>query len=91
MIKTYAAVAMAGLLLSGCAQDAGPKETSGALIGGLAGGLLGNTVGHGQGRAAATGLGAHICSSCRAISAPNTGWLMAEVPKWLLIPCALEA
>ena len=60
MIKTYAAVAMAGFMLAGCAQDAGPKETSGALIGGLAGGLLGNTMGHGKGRAAATVLGAAL-------------------------------
>lgn len=58
MIKTYAAVAMASLMLAGCAQDSGPKETSGALIGGLAGGLLGNTVG--KGRAAATILGAAL-------------------------------
>lgn len=60
MIKTYAAVAMASFMLAGCAQDAGPKETSGALIGGLAGGLLGNTMGHGKGRAAATVLGAAL-------------------------------
>jgi len=58
MIKTYAAVAMAGLVLAGCAQDSGPKETSGAVIGGLAGGLLGNTIG--KGRAAATILGAAL-------------------------------
>jgi surface antigen len=60
MIKTYAAVAMASLVLAGCAQDSGPKETSGALIGGVAGGLLGNTIGHGKGRAAATILGAAL-------------------------------
>jgi surface antigen len=60
MIKTYAAAAMASLMLAGCAQDSGPKETSGALIGGLAGGLLGNTIGHGNGRAAATVLGAAL-------------------------------
>ena len=60
MIKTYAAVAMASLALAGCAQDSGPKETSGAVIGGIAGGLLGNTIGHGKGRAAATILGAAL-------------------------------
>jgi surface antigen len=60
MIKTYAAVAMASLVLAGCAQDSGPKETSGAIIGGVAGGLLGNTIGHGKGRAAATILGAAL-------------------------------
>lgn len=60
MIKIYAAVAMAGLMLSACAPDSGPKETSGALLGGLAGGLLGNTIGHGKGRAAATILGAAL-------------------------------
>ena len=58
MIKTYAAVAMAGLVLAGCAEDSGPKETSGALIGGIAGGLIGNTIG--EGRAAATILGAAL-------------------------------
>ena len=40
MIKTYAAVAMASLVLAGCAQDSGPKETSGALLGGLLGATL---------------------------------------------------
>jgi surface antigen len=60
MIRTYAAVAMTGLMLAGCAADSGPKETSGAVIGGVAGGLLGNTVGHGNGRAAATILGAAL-------------------------------
>ena len=58
MIKTYAVVALAGLVLAGCAADSGPKETSGALIGGVAGGLLGNTIG--KGRAAATILGAAL-------------------------------
>ena len=60
MLKTYAAVAMAGLLLAGCADDSGPKESSGALLGGIAGGLLGNSIGHGKGRAAATILGAAL-------------------------------
>lgn len=59
-ITSYAAVAMAGLILAGCAENSGPKETSGALIGGLAGGLLGNTIGHGNGRVAATVLGAAL-------------------------------
>jgi len=35
-------------LLSGCAADSGPNETSGAVIGGVAGGLLGSTVGDGR-------------------------------------------
>lgn len=60
MIKTYAAVAMTGLMLAGCAQDSGPKETSGAVIGGVAGGLLGSTVGDGKGQVAATVLGAAL-------------------------------
>jgi surface antigen len=60
MTKTYAAVAMAGLVLAGCSQDSGPKETSGAIIGGVAGSLIGNTIGHGNGRAAATILGAAL-------------------------------
>ena len=57
--KSIAIVAVAGLLMAGCA-DSGPKETGGAVIGGVAGGLLGNTIGHGGGRAAATILGAAV-------------------------------
>lgn len=52
--------AAASLFLAGCSADSGPKETSGAVIGGVAGGLLGNTIGQGNGRAAATIIGAAL-------------------------------
>ena len=58
--KSVAIIAVTGLLLAGCASDAGPKQTGGAVVGGVAGGLLGNTIGHGKGRAAATILGAAL-------------------------------
>lgn len=58
--KTIGAMTIIAVLLAGCAADSGPKETSGALIGGVAGGLLGNTIGHGNGRAAATIFGAAL-------------------------------
>ena len=58
--KSVVLVAAAGFLLAGCAADAGPKQTGGAVVGGVAGGLLGNTIGHGKGRAAATILGAAL-------------------------------
>jgi len=57
--KSLAIIAVSGMLLGACA-DSGPKETSGALIGGVAGGLLGNAIGHGDGRAATTGFGAAL-------------------------------
>lgn len=59
-VKSIIIIATAGLMLAGCSADSGPKETSGALIGGVAGGLLGNTIGHGDGRAAATIFGAAL-------------------------------
>ena len=55
--KSIAAITFSSILLLGCAMDAGPKEQSGAVLGGLAGGLIGNSVGQGNGRAAATVLG----------------------------------
>jgi surface antigen len=58
--KILVPLSVMGLLLSGCAEDAGPKETTGAVAGGVIGGLLGNTIGHGNGRAAATILGAAL-------------------------------
>jgi surface antigen len=53
-------LAVPAMLLAGCSVDSGPKETSGAVIGGVAGGLLGSTVGHGNSRVAATMLGAAL-------------------------------
>jgi surface antigen len=47
-------------LKTGCTADSGPKETSGAVIGGVTGGLLGSTVGDGNSRVAATVLGAAL-------------------------------
>jgi surface antigen len=58
--RSIAIIALGGILLAGCSADSGPRETSGALIGGVAGGLLGNTIGHGAGRAAATIFGAAL-------------------------------
>jgi len=50
-----AAVAVA--LLAGCAQDAGPKQTGGAILGGIGGGIAGAQFGHGSGKLAATAIG----------------------------------
>jgi surface antigen len=59
-IQNIAVLIVSGGLVAGCAADAGPKETSGALIGGVAGGLLGSTVGDGRTQVAATVLGAAL-------------------------------
>ena len=59
-IRTTIIAAVASALLAGCSADGGPKETSGAIIGGVAGGLIGNTIGEGNGRAAATIVGAAL-------------------------------
>ncbi|MSP81368.1 MAG: glycine zipper 2TM domain-containing protein [Alphaproteobacteria bacterium] len=42
-----------GLALGACANDTGPKETLGTLIGAGVGGLLGSTIGSGSGQLAA--------------------------------------
>lgn len=55
--KAIPMIGLASILLAGCAMDAGPKEQSGAVLGGVAGGLIGNSLGHGSDRAAATVLG----------------------------------
>lgn len=56
--KTIAVSLMtATLALGGCAQDAGQKETGGALVGAALGGLLGSQFGKGDGRLAATAIG----------------------------------
>ena len=52
-----AAVLIAALTISGCAQNAGQKETGGAVLGAILGGLLGSQFGKGDGRLAATALG----------------------------------
>jgi surface antigen len=56
--KFFAATALtAALAISGCANDAGPNQTGGALMGAALGGLLGSQFGHGDGRLAMTALG----------------------------------
>jgi surface antigen len=56
--KAVIAVTVASTLaLSGCANDAGPNQTGGALIGAGLGGLLGSQFGRGEGRLAMTALG----------------------------------
>lgn len=52
-----AALIASTLALSGCANDAGPNQTGGALIGAGLGGLLGSQFGRGDGRLAATAIG----------------------------------
>ena len=59
-VKGVAIIAVVGMLLAGCAADSGPRETSGALLGGVAGGLVGNAVGRGDGRVATTLVGAAL-------------------------------
>jgi surface antigen len=57
--KFFAVAALAGTLaLTGCASDAGPNQTGGALLGAGLGALVGSQFGHGDGRAAMTALGA---------------------------------
>lgn len=50
--------AVAGLLLSGCADPTSQREASGTVLGGLIGGVLGSQVGKGKGRLVATAVGA---------------------------------
>lgn len=46
------------LSLAACAENAGPKEQGGTVVGAVAGGLLGSTIGRGSGKALAIGVGA---------------------------------
>ena len=48
---------VAALTMTGCANDAGPNQTGGALVGAALGGLLGSQFGRGDGRLAMTALG----------------------------------
>lgn len=63
-VRFAAAAAIATtLLLAACSPDAGPRESSGAVIGGLSGGVLGNIAGQGLGgggRLATTAFGAAL-------------------------------
>jgi len=59
MLTKIGAVALAGLLLAGCAETGfGPKEGAGTLIGAGAGALAGSAIGGGKGQLAATAVGA---------------------------------
>lgn len=52
-----AALLIAALAAGGCAQNAGQKESGGAVLGAVLGGLLGSQFGKGDGKLAATALG----------------------------------
>ena len=52
------AVLIVSLGLVACAQDAGPKQQGGTVVGAVAGGLLGSTIGKGRGQVAAIAIGA---------------------------------
>ena len=56
--KFFTVAAIAGTLVTaGCASDAGPNQTGGALLGAGLGALVGSQFGHGDGRIAATAIG----------------------------------
>ena len=56
--KFCTVAAIAGTLVTaGCASDAGPNQTGGALLGAGLGALVGSQFGHGDGRLAATAIG----------------------------------
>jgi surface antigen len=58
MIKTQAlSVALIVGVLSGCANDYGPKQTGGAVLGGVGGAVAGAQFGKGTGNIAMTALG----------------------------------
>ncbi|HKK30588.1 MAG TPA: RT0821/Lpp0805 family surface protein [Alphaproteobacteria bacterium] len=60
--KSIVGLVLATLLLAGCAQQPGPKESVGTLGGAVLGGLLGSQIGGGTGRLWATGAGAVLGS-----------------------------
>jgi surface antigen len=55
--KIIAPVALSASLLAACANDYGPKQGGGTLLGGIGGGLAGAQFGHGSGKLAATAIG----------------------------------
>lgn len=57
LAKKILPIALAAGLLAGCAEPAGPKQTTGAVIGGVAGGLAGSLIGSGRGNMAAIAAG----------------------------------
>ena len=52
-----ALIVMGALFLGGCAQNAGQRESGGAVLGAVLGGLLGSQFGKGDGKLATTALG----------------------------------
>ena len=57
LIRKIIPVLLAASLVSACAGQLGPKETSGTLIGGLGGAVVGAQMGHGSGRLLAVAAG----------------------------------
>jgi len=55
--KALAPLAAAAIILAGCTDDAGQKETAGTVLGGVAGAVLGSQVGGGSGRIVAVAVG----------------------------------
>jgi len=53
----FAIVLAATFALAACAEQTGPKQAGGGLIGAALGGLAGSQIGHGTGRLAAVGAG----------------------------------
>lgn len=56
-LAKFALVAILAVSVAACAQNRGPKETGGALIGAIGGGLLGAQFGKGSGKLAAVAAG----------------------------------
>ena len=55
--KILLSTCTSALLVGGCLQTTGQKQTAGTLIGAAAGGLVGSQIGSGTGQLAATGAG----------------------------------
>jgi surface antigen len=57
-LARFGFILITSLGLMACAQDSGPKERGGTVVGAIAGGLLGSTIGKGSGKVIAVGVGA---------------------------------
>ena len=57
-VASFGVIVIASLGLIACAQNQGPKEKGGTVVGAIAGGLLGSTIGKGSGKVIAIGIGA---------------------------------
>jgi len=55
---SFGVILIASLGLMACAENQGPKERGGTVVGAIAGGLLGSTIGKGSGKVIAIGIGA---------------------------------